>query len=100
MKEHVMNKVFRRTIKSSKHLCHLFGECSIVLVFPAFRCKGSKIAFKNNARFKHLPGLKAVKNSHPTERRLAEIRRPVGDKGPNPMPDLHDSHGGEVPDAG
>jgi hypothetical protein len=72
----------------------------MVLVFASFSGKGGKIAFKNDARLKHLPGLEAVKSPHPTEGRLAEIRRAIGNKGSNSVPDLHDSHGCEIPNAG
>ena len=34
------------------------------------------------------------------ERGGSELRRPVGDEGADTVPDLHDAHGGHVPDAG
>jgi len=74
----------RRGIDGGKHLSNLFGERRVVLFPSALGGECGEMSFQNQARFKHLPGLKTVERTHETQVRLAEFSGPSATKVPTP----------------
>src|SRR5580698_6691065 len=100
MKKDVVNEVFRRIANGSEHFGYLFGKGSKVFVFSALGGHGGKVAFKNQSRFPHLPGLKAMKGSHKAKVGFGKLGRPLGDKSSYPVLHRHYSHGSHIADSG
>ena len=100
MKEQIVDEVLGGTVHGGEHVGDFIGERGELLLLAALGGQGGQMALKDDAGFKHLPGLKAMQGADKTERGGSELRRTVGDEGANAVADLHDAHGCHVPDAG
>jgi glucuronate isomerase len=98
VKNHVVYQILHRILHRREHLGHFFGQRRMVFFPAAFGGQFRQVAFKNQARFKHLPGLKSVQYTHQTERRFAEFRWAISHKGSNAVSHLHHAHRCKVTD--
>ncbi len=100
MKAHVMDQILDGVADRRVHLRDLLRHGREVLLAPALRRQRRQLAFEDAAGLEHLPRLKSMERAQQTQRRLAQLWRPVRHKRAHAMAHIHHAHRRQVSDAG